>query len=408
MVQQVVDGLGGDARLRKGSTPADTEFLCYHINCRLSDDVAKIGQVRWKKVLLLLQYCSQAIYYRYRFGVTDFLCVPAPPFPSAIHRDWLMMSLCRCFFRRRIFYWQASGLGDWLRNKARPWERWLTWKLLGKPDLSIVLGESSRSDAVSFGSRRTAVVPNAIPDPCSETIPRILEQRAARAAMRAKLWSGRTNNFDDVSVKERGPSIFKVLFLGLCIREKGLFDAVEAIALVNRKLARANSLLRMQLGVAGRFWTGLDQQEFEKRIHQPDLAANQSSAAGKPEPLVKYLGFVTGEEKTRMFREFDCFCLPTYYSAESFPLVLIEAMAYGMDIIATNWRNIPELLPLDYPGIVEPHTPEKIVSVMELFAQIYRGKTLRERFEANYMSAKWLKKMKGALNDLDSVHQICP
>jgi len=46
--------------------------------------------------------------------------------------------------------------------------------------------------------------------------------------------------------------------------------------------------------------------------------------------LVEYCGFVTGAEKSRLFREADVFCFPTYYPAESFGLVVLEAMAHGL------------------------------------------------------------------------------
>src|SRR5437879_3829221 len=112
MVEQVLHGLGGDARLAKSSSARNSEFVCYHINCRFSDALEDIGRIRWKKILLLLNYCLQAIWCRYKYGVTDFLYVPASPFRTAIYRDWLVMLTCRPFFRRTIYYWQAAGLAD--------------------------------------------------------------------------------------------------------------------------------------------------------------------------------------------------------------------------------------------------------------------------------------------------------
>src|SRR5207245_2760423 len=141
------------------------------------------------KLFLLLRYCVAAIACRWRFKVTTFVYVPAPPVRLAVCRDWLVMLLCRCFFRRRIFYWQAAGLGGWLNAQARSWERWLTRTLLGNPDMSIVLGESGRDDATALDSRQIAVVPNSIPDPCPEFSETILPLREARTASRAQTGS---------------------------------------------------------------------------------------------------------------------------------------------------------------------------------------------------------------------------
>jgi glycosyltransferase involved in cell wall biosynthesis len=190
--------------------------------------------------------------------------------------------------------------------------------------------------------------------------------------------------------------------LGLCYREKGIFDAVEATAIINDRLAGAQSLLRVQLDVAGSFFVDAERREFELRIRQQDLRLNPdhrfpTSGGLEDDPAVRYHGFVTGEEKRRLFMECDCFCFPTYYSAESVPLVLLEAMAYGMDIIATRWRSIPDLLPGEYPGMVETRSPVKIAAALELFSGNYQGERLRHRFEEHYTDVRWIARMKEAL-----------
>jgi glycosyltransferase involved in cell wall biosynthesis len=165
--------------------------------------------------------------------------------------------------------------------------------------------------------------------------------------------------------------------------------------------------------VAGKFWLDAERREFDERIRCDDLLTNladRSAATGSKSPviesLVRYHGFVAGEEKKRLFLECDCFCLPTYYSAESFPVVLLEAMAYGMDIVTTNWRNIPELLTPNYSGIVKPRTPEQIVAALEGFVAEYRGEELRQRFEEEFTEAKWMFNMKKAITDMD-LHAAC-
>ena len=31
---------------------------------------------------------------------------------------------------------------------------------------------------------------------------------------------------------------------------------------------------------------------------------------------------------------------------------MVEAMAFGLPVVTTRWRSIPEMLPPDYPGLV--------------------------------------------------------
>ena len=164
MVEQVLHGLGGDARAYGEPLSAETEITCYHVNCRVSDSFEEIGTVRLRKILLILKYCAQAIWCRLRYGVGHLFYVPAPPLRSAIYRDWIVMAICRPFFRTRIFYWQAAGLGEWLACEAKGWERTITKLLLGRPALSIVLADYNRRDAHELESKVIQVIPNFIPD----------------------------------------------------------------------------------------------------------------------------------------------------------------------------------------------------------------------------------------------------
>src|SRR5512138_3004129 len=126
MVQLMLAGFGGDRRKRRngGATDAGLSDLrikqrgdalqCYHVNARLSKNLEDIGDLRIGKFILLLGYCLQAIWCRFRYGVTDFYYIPAPGKPSALYRDWLVMFICRPFFKRTILHWHAAGLAKWL------------------------------------------------------------------------------------------------------------------------------------------------------------------------------------------------------------------------------------------------------------------------------------------------------
>ena len=404
MVELMLNAFGGDVRNRpvdRRAQPPSPTVECYHVDCRFSDGMADIGSVRLGKVFLLLQYCWQAIWCRFRFGVRDFLYIPAPPVRSAIYRDWLVMALCRPFFRRRIYYWQAAGLGDWLDSTARPWERWITLALLGRPALSVVLGEFCLGDAAALRSKRALVVPNGIPDPCPDFVESLLPLRIKRATERV-----------EHMVTAKGPSSvknvprarrFQVLFLSLCTREKGLFDTIEAVALLNRRLTEAESSTRVQLTVAGKFWRREEELEFAERLARPDLNGDVSDPERQ---VVRYAGFVGGADKARLLTDSDCLCFPTFYLAESFGIVLIEAMSFGLPIVTTRWRTIPELLPPGYAGLVDPHAPAQIADALgKLLTEGYDSR-LRARFLERFTAEKsfepWRTELLAMGNDLNA------
>jgi glycosyltransferase involved in cell wall biosynthesis len=168
-----------------------------------------------------------------------------------------------------------------------------------------------------------------------------------------------------------------------------LFDAVEAVALAHRKLR--GSPVRVRLAVAGAFWRPTEAAQFTERLRQPDLRDEDG------QPLVDYRGFVQGEGKNRLLTESDCLAFPTYYSAESFGLVLVEGMAFGLQLITTNFRQIPEILPAHYSGVVEPKAPEQIAGRLVRFLHQDYDDSLRAHFLEHFTVEKFAERIKGAL-----------
>ena len=153
MTQLMLTGFGGDHRTgRHRPVPRNTAgdvhgIECYHVNVRLSRTLEDIGEFHGTKLFLLLLYCLQAIWCRFRYGVTSFYYIPAPGKRSALYRDWLVMFLCRPFFKRIIFHWHAAGLAKWLETAVQIRTRAVTFSFLRQAALSIVLSNYNRPDA---------------------------------------------------------------------------------------------------------------------------------------------------------------------------------------------------------------------------------------------------------------------
>ena len=289
-----------------------------------------IGDFRVGKVLLLLSYCLQAIWCRFRYGVQNFYYIPAPGKRSALYRDWLVMLICRPFFKRVILHWHAAGLAKWLEMVVAMRSRSLTYRLMKQVDLSIVLSKYNRADAEKLFSRQIRVVNNGIPDPCPQFAQEVLPRRKARFAARRKLLFGETLTAAEAQAAGGEPHLIKVLYLAHCTREKGLFDTLTAIALANQRLGKRQAPVALRLLVTGGFVTAEAKAEFERRLAEPGMAE-----------MVQYLGFVSGGQKNQLLRAADLFCFPTYYENENQPVNLIEAMAFGLPILTTRWRSLP-------------------------------------------------------------------
>ena len=408
MVKLMLDGFGGDRRksairnpqpsgarqTAEGSPqgeaggPNQSAIECYHVNARFSEDMEDIGAFRFEKAMLVLRYCIEAIWCRFRYGIDAFYYVPAPGKRAALYRDWIVMLLCRPFFRHFIHHWHAVGLGDWLQHEGTWLERSLTHWLLGRPALGIALAIPSMRDALWFRTGRVEIVANGIPDPCPDFDSAVLPRRLARLAARLALLAGIAPT-DAVRTAAGGdPEIFRVLYLAHCTREKGIFDTLDAVALVNARLAATHSPLRVQLTVAGLFVRDTEEAEFQARAALPDLAG-----------AVRYAGFIGGGEKAALLRDSDCLCFPSYYHAESFGLVVVEAMAAGMSVITTRWRALPELLPADYPGFVPVRAPAAVAQAL-VEAPAWDATALRPEFLAHFTEQQHLKVLRDAMQSL--------
>jgi glycosyltransferase involved in cell wall biosynthesis len=394
MVQLMLDGFGGDRR-RAPSRPPVTDngygIECYHVNARLSKHLEDIGEFRPGKLLLLLRYCLEAIWCRFRYDVPNLYYIPGPGKTSALYRDWLVMALCRPFFRRVILHWHAAGLAKWLETAVQMNTRVLTWRFLKHADLSIVLSNYNVADANKFFPRRVRVVNNGIPDPCPEFEQRVLPRRRERFAIRQRLLATRDVRADSTSAFEDDDGVVRVLYLAHCTREKGLFDAVEAVMLANRALRVRGSRLRLKLLAAGTFVSETEKAEFLARTADPEIR-----------PCTEYLGFVAGEDKARLLAGADLFCFPTYYLGENQPVNLIEAMAFGLPVVTTRWRSLPEMLPPDYPGIVPVRAPDKVAAALLELMTCETGERLRALFEQRFTLEKHLAALAEALRSAET------
>lgn len=103
----------------------------------------------------------------------------------------------------------------------------------------------------------------------------------------------------------------------------------------------------------------------------------------KLENFVSYIGRVEGEVKQKFFSSLDAFILPSITlenDMDGIPVVLMEAISYGLPIISTNISGIPELCINNFNGylISEKNIDEIIAAVLNL-----KDADLRQKYSVN-------------------------
>lgn len=397
MVQTLLEGLPAVA----------PDLVLHHVNPQLSRDSADVGRWRWGKLRSLLRACRAARRIQRQHGPMTLYYVPAPGRRAPLYRDWLVMLLCRRRFEKLVLHWHGVGLGRWLASEATALERWMTRRLLGRADLSIVLAPELAADAETLAPKRVAIVPNGIEDPAGEVRSLEFGVRGSEIAGRRSEFADRSSESED-SKSESGngdsaieardadfpnrnsqienpkSAVTRVLFLGLCSREKGLFDTLTAIALANQ-LARGG----FRLTVAGGFAKAREEQAF------------RAGAKALGRDVVRHVGFADATQKRALLGAADVFCFPTFHPHEGQPLALIEAMAHDLPIITTRWRAIPSMLPPKHLWLVEPHHPEQIAAALVAArAAPSPAGSLRAHYLAHFTRERHLAALAEALTSL--------
>jgi glycosyltransferase involved in cell wall biosynthesis len=169
----------------------------------------------------------------------------------------------------------------------------------------------------------------------SDTVVALTKSWAATLERRAKIRRLRVipNTPDLTEVRQRNGRGERrlLLYLGHLERFKGLFELVDAVALLRSRHPD------LQLVLAG-----VGPAADDLRHHAESLGL----------PALEFAGWVETEEKARLLAEATCLVLPSHQ--EALPLVVLEAMAAGVPVVATNVGGIPETIRDGVDGLLVP------------------------------------------------------
>jgi glycosyltransferase involved in cell wall biosynthesis len=150
----------------------------------------------------------------------------------------------------------------------------------------------------------------------------------------------------------------RLLFVGRYGRSKGCLELVTALA----------SLRRSGTDVTLRF-VGSELRDGEERMLREQIAERGL------EDAVEFAGVQASDELARSYSGAHALVLPSY--GEGVPLVVLEAMAFGLPVIATSVGGIPDFVRDGEDGLLVP--PRDAEALGEAIDALARDPELRTR-----------------------------
>ena len=162
-------------------------------------------------------------------------------------------------------------------------------------------------------------------------------------------------------VEEFADGRLNILFVGRLEKRKGLPYLIEAFAEVKREVPESRLIV---VGAYG----DLDKVPFRLQVRHLGLSD------------VHFVGRVTDEDLARYYRIADVFCAPST-GMESFGLVLLEAMASGVPVVASDIEGYRGVMDDGVQGVLVK--PEQAEDLAVALVSLLRDPQRRRAMSAN-------------------------
>lgn len=143
------------------------------------------------------------------------------------------------------------------------------------------------------------------------------------------------------------------VYLGRIEEAKGAFDAIDAFRHISSHLSS-----KAKLVLAGDGETAHAQRLVEELGLTENVTVHE---------------WLNRSECERLLREADVFLLPSHQ--EGLPMALLEAMAWGLPVIATSVGGIPEVVTNRLEGVLVP--PKHLRQLVEAMEHLIMNETVR-------------------------------
>ena len=281
----------------------------------------------------------------------DLVLIPFSQDTVPFIKDSVFILLSKLYRRKVLLHLRGSNFLGWISTSSFL-TKWFVKKMIRLSDGVIVLGNNLRYLFKDYLSdNKIFVVPNGA----------------------------------DYYFPPRIEKSFRILYFANLLRAKGIEDVLQAIKLLAKK-----GITNFQVDVVGSWRDRKIEEECKAVVNQNQL------------PVVFHEP-ASGERKLFFFSNADVFVF-TPREPEGHPWVIVEAMAAGLPVIATDKGAIIESVRNEQNGyIVPPSSPEEIASrIVQLLNDDNLRKRMsresRKRYEENFTEEKMTVRLKEVFN----------
>jgi len=307
---------------------ADGRFEVTNIKTNYSKQLSDIGKINISKIKGLIHVAIQIRHFIKDFDPEIIYYMPATS-DFGLLRDSLFLGIIKMSNPRKLILHIRTLLlkKDW----DNPLKKSMLKRLL-HCDKVIILGPELIENLNGQVDRnKIFILPNAIPNSLSD------------------------KEFESLNNRRRKSDHLDLLFLSLLEESKGWFKLLEACKLL------CDDGVKFTCHFVGDWRSDQEKQKFYRFIRKNNLSEN-----------IVYHGMLIGKEKSEMLAKADILVFPT--ENDAFGRVIIEAMEYGVPVIANNVGTIPSIIDNGKTGfILEKNQADEICTyILKLQNKDYR------------------------------------